>query len=359
MATSVSLAYWTCQWVGWGVYGFGQAYNAIVSLDVPRGRAVLEIALLNVVAICLTHGLRGFMRRRGWGNLRLPALLPRVLTASVLLGLLLAAVMHFMSVAPMWALDANDAAVVLPLVPDILLNSVALRILNWSVVFLVWIAMYFGITSLRDRHAAELRQSELIRALQLSELRLLKSQLNPHYLFNSLNTVRALIAEDPSGAQRAVTRLARTLRYTLSSGQEELVTLERELEIVEDYLALESLRFGERLRIERSIESGALGVRIPVMLLQTVVENAIKHGIAELPDGGVLRISAAARADDLHIEVRNPRPAIALGPGNHEGIGLHNAAERLRLLFGARASFELDLSRPELAAARIRVPFKP
>ena len=149
------------------------------------------------------------------------------------------------------------------------------------------------------------------------------------------------------------------LRYTLSSGQEELVALERELEIVEDYLALESLRFGERLRIERNIEPGALSVRIPVMLLQTVVENAIKHGIAELPGGGVLRISAALRADDLHIEVQNPRPAVAVRPGNHEGVGLHNAAERLRLLFGARASFELDLSSPELATARICVPRKP
>jgi hypothetical protein len=113
--------------------------------------------------------------------------------------------------------------------------------------------------------------------------------------------VRALIADDPPGAQAAVTRLARTLRYTLTSSQEELVTLERELEIVEDYLALEALRFGDRLRIEREIDSDALGVRIPVMLLQTVVENAIKHGIAELPGGGVLRVQAAIHGDGLHI----------------------------------------------------------
>jgi LytS/YehU family sensor histidine kinase len=263
--------------------------------------------------------------------------------------------MHFMTIAPMWQLD--DVAGSDPIVTTLQrFDPVVLRILNWSVAFLFWAAMYLGITSVRDRALAELRQSELIRALQLSELRLLKAQLNPHFLFNSLNTVRALIADDPSGAQKAVTRLARTLRYTLTSGQEELVSLERELEIVEDYLALESLRFGDRLRIEREIDSSALGVRIPVMLLQTVVENAIKHGIADLPGGGVLKVQAVMRTDGLHIDVQNPRPKVASSPTEGEGVGLHNAAERLRLLFGARASFELDLSRADLATARICVP---
>jgi hypothetical protein len=355
-APSASLTYWSCQLLGWGLYGLGQVYNTLLTLDVPLGRAVSEIVLLNVTAMGLTHGLRRFMRRRAWEALRAPALLPRVLAASVVLGLVQAAIMHFMAVASMWQLDPVLDADVIAALPQILSNPPVLRILNWSVAFLVWIAMYLGITSLRDRHAAELRHSELTRALQLSELRLLKSQLNPHFLFNSLNSVRALISEDPSGAQKAVTRLARTLRYTLTSGQEELVTLERELEIVEDYLALESLRFGDRLRIEREIDPRARGVRIPVMLLQTLVENAIKHGIAELPGGGVLRVRAAMREDGLHVDVQNPRPALAIHSASHEGVGLHNVSQRLRLLFGARASFELDLSRADLATARICVP---
>jgi LytS/YehU family sensor histidine kinase len=168
--------------------------------------------------------------------------------------------------------------------------------------------MYFSITSVRDRARAELRQSELARALQVAELRLLKSQLNPHFLFNSLNSVRALIADDPTGAQKAVTQLARTLRYTLTAGQEEVVSLERELEIVADYLELESLRLGERLHIERAIAVDARVAHIPVMLLQTVVENAIKHGIAELPQGGVLRLSADVRDGALIVEVPPQSP---------------------------------------------------
>jgi LytS/YehU family sensor histidine kinase len=231
-------------------------------------------------------------------------------------------------------------------------------VLNSTALFTVWAVLYLTITALRDQRSAALRQSELTRALQLAELRLLKSQLNPHFLFNSLNSVRALIADDPAGAQKAVTQLARTLRYTLTAGREELVTLARELEIVDDYLALESLRFGERLRIERDLAPEAMGVRVPVMLLQTVVENAIKHGIAELPAGGDLRIIAALRGGTLHIDVENTRPekATSVFRSEGEGVGLDNAAERLRLLFGTKANLDLDLSRVEVAVARIRIP---
>ncbi|WP_184335227.1 sensor histidine kinase [Povalibacter uvarum] len=344
--------YWACQFAGWGLYGLAQLYNAIEALHVPAGRALAEIAALNAAAIALTHLLRNFMRRHRWSTMPLRALLPRSLAVSVALGTLLGLAMHFTSIAPMWVLGDE---VVLPQIPGFLLDPMFVRTCNWSLAFFFWIAIYFGLTSLRDQHVAMLRQSELTRALQLSELRLLKSQLNPHFLFNSLNSVRALIADDPECAQNAVTQLARTLRYTLRSGQEELVTLERELEIVDDYLALESLRFGDRLRIERRIEASVLGVRIPVMLLQTIVENAIKHGIAHLLEGGTLTISAALHGDTLHIEVKNPRPA-SEHPASPDGIGVRNSAERLRLLFGARASFELDLSHADLALARISMP---
>jgi two-component system sensor histidine kinase AlgZ len=194
-------------------------------------------------------------------------------------------------------------------------------------------------------------------SLQQAELRLLKSQLNPHFLFNALNTVRSLIAYDPSRAQDAVTRLASTLRYTLNSSQDELVTLSQELEIVKDYLELESMRFEERLTVEIDVPAEAREVCIPVMLLQAVVENAIKHGIAELPLGGTLGIRAVLRDDALLITVENPTPP-TLSRAAHKGVGLRNSAERLRLLFGTRAGLELDLSHPDLAITLIRIPQK-
>jgi len=236
--------------------------------------------------------------------------------------------------------------------------SIAVEIVNWAVVFLVWLTIYFAAIGVREHRSAQFKQSELARALQLAELRLLKSQLNPHFLFNALNTVRSLIADNPGRAQNAVTRLAKTLRYTLTSPQDELVTLSQELDIVADYLELESMRFEDRLRIEIHVPDDAAGVQIPVMLLQTLVENAIKHGIAELPSGGLVRISAVVRNATLILEVENPRPP-APTRAAQEGVGLPNARDRLRLLFGARASLELDLSKPAAATARLRIPVNP
>jgi LytS/YehU family sensor histidine kinase len=145
------------------------------------------------------------------------------------------------------------------------------------------------------------------------------------------------------------------LRYSLASGEENLVSLERELEMVEDYLALESLRLAERLRVERQIEPEARTARVPAMLLQTLVENAIKHGIAELKQGGTLSIEARILEGELRLVVTNPRPRDPAGTRG-AGLGLQNSAERLRLFFGARGSLRLDLSQPEVAVAEARMP---
>jgi hypothetical protein len=356
------LAYWLCQLFGWGVLNaLGQTITAMSrERAAPLLQTVLEVVSLNALGLLLTHLLRDYTKRHRWHALSIAALLPRALAASVVLGTPIAVIMSFMSIATMWGggTPAEEAAVNQLAGPTgvwLFRMDLLLRILNWSAVFAFWMGMYFSITSVRDRHRNELRQSELAHALKVAELRVLKSQLNPHFLFNSLNSVRALIADDPTGAQKAVTQLARTLRYTLTAGQEEVVSLERELEIVDDYLELESLRLGERLRVDRNIAFDARLAHIPVMLLQTVVENAIKHGVAELPQGGVLRISAELRAGTLLIEVENPRPSAPSQSPSH-GVGLRNAVERLRLLFGASAALDLDLTSPERALARIRIP---
>jgi hypothetical protein len=353
-------AYWLCQLFGWGLNAFGQTVTAMSRENpAPTLHIVLEVGSMNLFAMLLTHLLRDYMKRHRWHTLPIAALIPRVLAAAAVLGTPIAVIMGFFSIALLWGGGPEDEAVVGQIAGDpavwFLRMDLLVRALNWTAIFAFWMGMYFSITSLRDRHRAELRQSELAHALKVAELRVLKSQLNPHFLFNSLNSVRALIADDPGGAQKAVTQLARTLRYTLTAGQEEVVSLERELEIVADYLELESLRLGERLRIERTIALEARVAHIPVMLLQTVVENAIKHGIAELPEGGILRIGAEVREGALLIEVENPRPATPSQSPSH-GVGLRNAAERLRLLFGAAGKLDLDLSDPARALVRIRIP---
>lgn len=343
-------AYWVCQVTGWGLYGTASCFSPVLLGEMSWSGAMLGAALIVAIGIGLSHGLRLFMGKRGWRRMRLRGRVPRILAASLLLGLLAAPLPTLLGVAasqsqpipPEWG----------PFAPFMI------EVFDLAVVFLLWNGCYFGVLAVREHKSRALREAELGRALQASELRLLKSQLNPHFLFNALNAVRALIAVEPGRAQSAVTQLARTLRYTLGSGEGELVTLEQELATVEDYLALEGLRLGERLRVDVGIASQARQLRIPVMMLQTLVENAIKHGIAELPDGGLLRISASTAGRALLLEVENPRPE-PRARRTPEGIGISNARKRLNLLFGPEATLELDLSHPGRALARVSLPLPP
>src|SRR5579862_3136009 len=227
-----SRSYWLCQLSGWGLYAMVEASVATKILRLPLGRSVLELTVFAALGVALTHMLRGVLRGRAWAGLPLRALAPRILGITLLLSLPAAAITHYMSIAALWAPQQVDLQSLH--IPAGMIHEARglILVLNVTALFIVWAVLYLTITALRDQRSAALRQSELTRALQLAELRLLKSQLNPHFLFNSLNSVRALIADDPAGAQKAVTQLARTLRYTLTAGREELVTLSRELEIV-------------------------------------------------------------------------------------------------------------------------------
>jgi len=195
-------------------------------------------------------------------------------------------------------------------------------------------------------------------ATKEAELRALKSQVNPHFIFNSLNSLRSLIDEDPRRARLAVTQLANLLRYSLQSGQMETVSFEQELQVVQDYLALEQVRFEDRLHLRLDIAEDTLSLQIPPMLLQTLAENAIKYGIAQQPAGGEIAISAQRDKGLFRIQVSNPGTLAPSGgqPGSSTGLGIKNALDRLRLLFGERASLELIQGAPGQVLAQVSIP---
>lgn len=346
-------SYWGAQLAGWSVYAVVVAVTAHSAAGLPAAEAVTQALLLGAVGAAASHILYLLIHRFA---LRSRSLFGRLLSLAGLIPLLsipAAALNRLLGLAS-WQTSGVELGVSLgPGGPAFLVHA-----MNWSLLLSLWSAAYFGAITLRDRASARLHASELARALQAAELRLLKSQLNPHFLFNALNTVRALISEDPALAQKAVTQLARTLRYTLNAGIEELMPLERELAIVEDYLAIEALRLGPRLRLERSVDPAAHGALIPAMLLQTLAENAIKHGIAELPQGGRLRLSAVLEPDVLLLTVENDRPRTPDTTADGEGVGLRNSRQRLRLLFGERAMLHLELADPDRAIATVRIPLQ-
>ena len=332
--------YWACQLAGWGLY-----VGITVSQELIDGplvaRTIVEPMIGAALGLVLTHGCRAIARRSDWTHRSGRELLARVVIASFVL-----AGVQVLGLGAIEAFGYGDH-------PSSWLVVIVFAEMRWTLLFFTWIALYVGYGLLRDRQRAELERTALVHSLQQAKLRALESALNPHFLFNALNTVKALAAEDPARADAAIDQLARLLRYALAAGGDELVTVARELESVDDYLAIERLRLDRRLAVERDVTPEALRRRIPAMVIQTLVENAIKHGIARLPEGGTVRITA--RVDDrvLKIDVENPR-ALA-GTRTDTGIGLANAAERLGLLCGEAATLDLDLS-TEHAIAHIVIP---
>jgi LytS/YehU family sensor histidine kinase len=174
------------------------------------------------------------------------------------------------------------------------------------------------------------------------ELRALQAQVNPHFFFNSLNSVRALIYENHDAAAQMVDQLASLMRYALRSGQRDTVPLHEELEAVQAYLAIEKIRFEERLRASISVEPGLENVMIPPMSLQTLVENAVKYGVELSATGSDIRIVARRTADATLIEIANMGAILPFANSTH--VGLANTRKRLALAVGGNASLDLSES---------------
>ncbi len=187
-----------------------------------------------------------------------------------------------------------------------------------------------------------------------AQLQVLVSQINPHFLFNCLNNLRALIVENPEKAQNMVTALSSLLRYSLQAGKAMTAPLKTELEIAETYLRLESIRFEGRLSSQTEIAPDTLKIHVPVMLVQSLVENGVKHGIEKRKNGGEIRIAAWLQNGSLKIRVSNSGQLATSGNSTH--IGLQNSRERLRLLYGDAAHLDLHNDGADSVVAEISMP---
>ena len=215
-----------------------------------------------------------------------------------------------------------------------------------ALILWLWVAAWAGWHLLRHRRQSELARLRAESQRNALELDALRARLNPHFVFNALNNVRALINEEPARAREVVTRLSNILRHALEHSQRESASLGEELAVVDDYLAVESVHYEERLRVHRDIARDALDAQLPPMLLQLLVENAIKHGIARTPGGGELGVSAWRHDGKLAIEVSNPGRVDQSGGGH--GVGLAYLRTRLSREPGSR--FELRQNGPRVLA---------
>lgn len=316
--------YWTFQLAGWGALTlFNSVYGGSTQL-----RIVVTIASWGSLGgLLLSHLWHGVLRRRGWAanGLRWQRIVPSLI--------LLAAIQTASVTAAFHVMYPPDTIRGIAWLPGALLF--------WFGVFLTWTVFYFTALSLRRASRFEAEALRLEVLAKDAQLRALQAQVNPHFFFNSLNSVRALIFEDREAAAHMIDQLANLMRHALQSSQHATVPLAAELEAVRAYLAIEQSRFEERLRVSFDIPPGLELVRVPPMALQTLVENAVKYGVEASADGGDIRIAArrGAGMDTLQIEVANTgRLRSASGS---TGIGLRNARQRLQLACGERASLEL------------------
>jgi LytS/YehU family sensor histidine kinase len=194
-------------------------------------------------------------------------------------------------------------------------------------------------------------------AAKEAQLRSLVAQINPHFFFNCLNGLRALITEDPARAQQMVTDLSSLLRYALQSGKTQTVPLRTELETVRTYLELQRLRLEERLAVEIEAAPESLAVPVPTMLVQLLVENGVTHGIEARPQGGRIQVASWVEGPALRVRVINSGRLGGQSPSTR--LGLENARERLALLYGGAATLRLDDGEDESVVAELTLPLAP
>lgn len=317
--------FWTVNAVVWAVYGLASiGMGAAFAGGASSGIVFVSIAL--AMLLCLASGaLRRLALRRRWLEADVAAAAWRLLLAVALLS------------------AAVQVAIAAMLIPALRLGWVSFEgagsgyspgtvfgyWVNTMILLGLWTGTWVGWRSIRRARASEMAALRAQSERHLLELDALRARLNPHFVFNALNNLRALILEDPERARELVTRLSSTLRHALEHSQREWTTLREEVAVVEDYLAVESVHYEERLRREIAVEQAALEARVPPMALQLLVENAIKHGIALTPGGGVLALAARLRGGALRVEVGNPGRLRAGGDGTGVGLAfLRNRLER-------------------------------
>ncbi len=335
--------YWLSQAFGWGGFFIIQTAVAayFVSFSWPVIAGYINVTLVGFI---LTHIFRGYIKRKQWLNLSLTNLAIRILLASILIAMLWAVIV--LPINSYYFPAEEDKPLTLAIVLVITMNL--------SIVVLSWSMIYFIFQLFVNYKQSEVEKWQLEAAVKDAELIALKSQVNPHFIFNSLNNIRSLVIENPEKARDMITHLSGLLRYSIQFNNKERVSLEDELEIVQNYLNLESIQYEDRLHYKLEIKPETLEMMIPPMAIQLLVENAIKHGISNLPEGGLINIKSSLNQDHLIVEVINTGQLKEGIQGT--GIGLRNASDRLKLLFGKLSDLTIKNMDDKFVSASFSIP---
>jgi len=338
--------YWACQSFGWGgVAALGWMMNGIQRLSAAGSQPTLDNYFLPLTCIAgffSTHFLRILIKNGKWLEMQQRALALRYALALVVITLALT----FLGIT--FFGEARDV--------ENRLEAFTITLMVNSSLVGAWMAIYFLLHFHEAFHSTRAERALLKEAYTRTQLDALRQQINPHFLFNALNTIRAFIPPSSHEAREAVTKLAEILRATLRSGQDPTTSLAEEMSVVRDYLRLEKLRFGDHLQIRESLGPGTLRAQIPPLLLLTIVENAIKHGVQHQEKQATIGISAHIADGDITLTVESPGGSLSEASSDSLGIGLRNAQKRLTLIFGERTSVLLSTSDPAVTKCELVFP---
>ncbi len=339
--------YWLCQGLGWGfLVLINVVWAYTIDYDITW-RMIARLMTMVIIGIILTHLLRKLILRSNWLSLPYESALSRLFTSVVFTGFLCS----FLFLGSHEVLGISELD---PGEKESFLNRVLLYAFNCIIVLMIWVVIYYLYHTFQRNKKRELDTLKLESLVKELELKTIKAHINPHFIFNALNSIRALVMEDPQRARSAITELSNILRSSLQVEKMETVPLKQELDIVKDYLALEQMRFEERLRVDFNINENTLQQPVPPMMLQTLAENAIKHGISKQMSGGQILISSDFVGNRHEITVRNT--GLLNGHRNADGFGIRSTIDRLKLLYGAEASFEIKDVPGNMVEARLVMP---
>src|SRR5579863_738314 len=325
MPKNVSRYYWLCQIGGWGIIAL---FLIVIETYLPESKATVDLkyiftALYVIPGLISTHLFREVIRRSGWLQLPVEKAFPKFLIG-ILLTCIGCGLIRIGALDVLGLLRAKKAS---NFFAELMASTseYGITIIPWTLIYY----FYHYIENSRKQQLDTLKLEALVKEL---ELKTIKAHINPHFIFNALNSIRALIDENPARARKAVTELSNILRSSMQAEKLETVTFEKELNIVKDYLALEYIRFEDRLQVEYEIAEDTLNQPIPPMMLQTLVENAIKHGISKQVHGGNVKIRSDFH-DNFHELVIQNTGYLNGGLEGGDGFGLASTKNRLLLLF--------------------------
>ena len=330
--------------MGWSTYGL-LVHFLLATAGSGTGdfsEAVLSVFQVSFYII-LSHFLRWVIKRRQWFSFKSIRLIPLIFAANILLGivhyLILSITSDFMGTSVL-SVDLKPLQMIIGV--------------SWpAIMYLLWSALYFAYHFFEE-YSKSLKYETVIKDTELNHL---KAQLNPHFIFNALNSIRGLVDEDPNKSKYAITQLSNILRNSLIVDKKKLIHFEEELDTVWDYLSLESIRYEERLNVKMDIADDTRHIKIPPMMIQTLVENGIKHGISQLKEGGTIELYSKKIDGKLNIKIRNSghfdhvhRPEV--------GVGLANTQKRLDLIYGDEASFRIFNDTDNTVLTEIDLPIQ-